>query len=84
MRCYPVRYFKVTIIIGAFVALVVALLYEGGLFVPADSALANVTLQNYVPAWHRGIQYPLFTLFAFVFTWSVNCFFKRMQTFQNC
>src|SRR5258708_4929156 len=45
-------------------------LYEGELFQPADSALATVTLQNFVPAWHRAIQYPLFVLFAFIIAWT--------------
>src|SRR6201994_491210 len=70
MRIYPVRYFKVTLIIGFFVALLIALLYEGGVFHSADTQLAIVTQQAYAPSWHRGIQYPLFVLFAFIIAWT--------------
>src|SRR5665213_3554925 len=70
MPCYPVRYFKVTLLIGFFVALLVSLLYEGGLFLPSDSALAPLTLPSYAPAWHRAIQYPLFVFFAVAIAWT--------------
>ena len=70
MPCYPVRYFKVTLLIGFFVALLVLLLYEGTLFQPSDLALATLTLQGYAPAWHRAIQYPLVILFALGIAWT--------------
>jgi len=68
MRKYPVRYFKVTVLIGFFVSLLIVLLYKGGLFDPADLALANVTQQTYHAI--AAIQYPLFVMFAFVVAWT--------------
>jgi len=68
MRCYPVRYFKVTLLIGLFVVLLIFLLFKGGFFDSADIALANVTQQNYRAA--SNLQYPLFILFAFAIAWT--------------
>jgi adenylate cyclase len=65
-----VRYFKVTLLIGFFVALLIVFLYEGELFVPSEAALANLTMQNYVPSWQRAVQYPLFLFFAFAISWT--------------
>jgi adenylate cyclase len=65
-----VRYLKVTFIIGLLVAALVVCLYEGTLFVPSEVALANLTMQGYVPAWHREAQYPLFIFFAFAIAWT--------------
>lgn len=70
MPCHHVRYFKVTLLIGFFVALLIVFLYEGELFVPSDAALANLTMQNYVPSWQRAVQYPLFLFFAFAISWT--------------
>jgi class 3 adenylate cyclase len=70
MAYYPVRYLKVTLITGFFVALFIALLLEGGLFVKLDGALAAFTSQPYTPALHRGVQYPLILLFAFGIAWT--------------
>jgi len=68
MRCYPVRYFKVTLLIGLFVSLLIVLLFKGGFFESADVALANVTQQYYKSA--SSVQYPLFLLFAFTIAWT--------------
>jgi len=70
MPCYPVRYLKVTLIIGLLVAVLVICLYEGTLFVPSDVALANLTMQGYIPAWNRALQYPLFIFFALAIAWT--------------
>jgi class 3 adenylate cyclase len=65
-----VRYLKVTLIIGFFVALFIALLYEGGVFFPADKALADFTAQPFTPVLQRFVQYPLFILLAFGIAWT--------------
>lgn len=70
MAFFPVRYLKVSLIIGFFVALFIALLLEGGLFLRMDSALANFTAQSFTPSLHRGIQYPLYLFFAFAIAWT--------------
>src|SRR4051812_24338419 len=70
MACYPVRYLKVTALIGFFVALLIVILFEGRLFLASDAALARATQQAFVPVLHRGVQYPLFLLFAFGIAWT--------------
>ena len=70
MRRYPVRYFKVTLIIGLLVAFLITVLFERQIFQPINAQLANITLQRYIPVWHRGVQYPLFLFFAFVIAWT--------------
>ncbi|HEY3901159.1 MAG TPA: adenylate/guanylate cyclase domain-containing protein [Chthoniobacter sp.] len=68
MRCYPVRYLKVTLLIGSFVVLLVGLLYTVRFFEPAEAALANVTLQNY--RTFPGVQFTLFILLAYGIAWT--------------
>jgi len=46
------------------------ILFEGRLFLPSDAALARATQQTFVPALHRGVQYPLFLLCAFGIAWT--------------
>src|SRR5688572_25393393 len=70
MPLYPVRYLKVTFITGFFVALFIALLFEGGLFFRADAALAAFTAQPFTPVLRRAVQYPLFVFFAFAIAWT--------------
>jgi class 3 adenylate cyclase len=65
----PVRYLKVTLITGFFVALFIALLLEGGLFLRPDAALAGFTAQPSA-ALQRAVQYPLIILFAFGIAWT--------------
>ena len=62
--CVPVRYLKVTLLIGVLVALLVIVLYVGHCFVSADEALAAL-LQSVTPGWDPAIQVPLFVFFAF-------------------
>ena len=71
-RCpvHSVRYLKVTLLIGFFVALFIAILFEGGLFLQLNSALAAFTSQPYTPTLDRAVQYPLFLLFAFGIAWT--------------
>jgi adenylate cyclase len=65
-----VRYLKVTLAIGFLVALFVAILFEGGLFVHLDSALAAFTVQPYAPLLQRAVQYPFFVILAFGIAWT--------------
>ncbi len=65
---YPVRYFKVTLLIGSLVSFLIWLLYWGGVFDSADMALATITQQTYKA--NPGLQYPLFIFFAFAIAWA--------------
>ncbi len=66
----PVRYLKVTILIGFFVALFAAILFEGEVFRRLDLMLADFTGQPVAPALQRAVQYPLFVFFAFAIAWT--------------
>ncbi len=70
MPSCPVRYLKVTLITGFFVALFIALLLQGGVFFRPDAALAAFTAQPYTPHLQRAVQYPLFIFFAFAMAWT--------------
>lgn len=65
-----VRYLKVTLTVGFFVALLVCVLYEGRVFVSWDLALASVTQQQAPDHWDRAVQYPLFMFAAFLIAWT--------------
>ena len=64
------RYLKVSLLIGFFVALFIALIFEGGLFFKLDAALAAFTSQPFTPVFARATQYPLFVFFAFAIAWT--------------
>lgn len=64
------RYLKVTLIIGFLVTLLVAIMFEGGVFNRADLSLAEFTRENFTHGFSRGAQYPVFALFAFAIAWT--------------
>jgi adenylate cyclase len=68
--CYLVRYLKVTLLTGFFVALFVALLFWGGFFRQLDAALANFTAQSLPATLQSAVQYPLIIFFAFAMAWT--------------
>ena len=70
MPCHPVRYLKVTALIGFFVALLIAIPYQEGAFVNLDEGLAHATQQSFDHGLHPGVQYPLFLFFAFAIAWT--------------
>ncbi len=70
MPCHLVRYLKVTLLIGFFVALFAGILLEGGVFFRLDDALAVFTGQAVPPDIQRAVQYPLFLAFAFAIAWT--------------
>jgi class 3 adenylate cyclase len=63
-----VRYFKVTLIIGFFVALLVFLLSWGHVFDKADGKLAE--LLNISPSAQPAVQYSLLACFALALAWT--------------
>ena len=67
---FPVRYLKVTIFLGLAICLLVAGLYETGLFHRLDVGLARFLGKAAVPAPSRAIQYPLFIALAFTIVWT--------------
>ena len=72
LRCadFPVRYLKVTIVLGLAICLAVAALYETGLFHQLDIGLASFLGKRFTPIPPRAVQYPLFILLAFGVAWA--------------
>ena len=70
--CPPVhvRYFKVTLIIGFLVSLLVGALFETGAFRQLDLALGNFLELRFSPIASRWEQYPIFILLAFGLAWT--------------
>ena len=71
-RCgdFPVRYIKVTIVLGLAICLLVIGLYETGLFHQLDIGLASFLGKRFTPISSRAVQYPLFILLAFGVVWA--------------
>jgi hypothetical protein len=67
-----VRYFKVTLLIGLLVSLVVAALYETGLLYRLDVTLATLLGGDSVPAPRadRLLQYAIAVALAFATAWT--------------
>ena len=70
MRATPVRYIKATIFLSLFVCLLVAGLYESGVFHQLDIGLASFLGKNFTPAPARAVQYPLFILLTLGVVWT--------------
>jgi class 3 adenylate cyclase len=66
----PVRYLKVTLIIGLATALLVTGVFEAHFFHSLNRGLAAFLGQRAAPGLQRGIQYPLFIILAFLFAWT--------------
>ena len=66
----PVRYLKVTIFLGIAICLLVAGLYEAGLFHRLDLGLASFLGSRNPPRPNPAIQYPLFILLTFGVVWT--------------
>ena len=66
MPCFPVRYFKVTLIIGFFVAFFVGILFVGQVFHSVDKLLPPNTPSKL----EHGLQYLLILLFSFGIAWT--------------
>ncbi|MHA3770613.1 adenylate/guanylate cyclase domain-containing protein [Verrucomicrobiota bacterium sgz303538] len=64
------RYFKVTLIIGFLVSLLVGGLFEAGVFRQLDLGLGNFLGVRFSPVSSRWTQYPLFILLAFGIAWT--------------
>ncbi len=64
------RYLKVTIILGLAICLLVAGLYEAGVFHRLDVGLARFLAKSFVPVPSRAIQYPIFVFLAFGIVWT--------------
>ncbi len=64
------RYFKVTLIIGFLVSLLVGALFEAGAFRQLDFGLGNFLGLRFSPFSSRWEQYPLFLLLAFGVAWT--------------
>jgi adenylate cyclase len=70
MRRLPVRYIKASILLGLAVCLLVAALYETGVFHQLDIGLASFLGKRFTPIPSRAVQYPLFILLAFGVVWA--------------
>jgi class 3 adenylate cyclase len=66
----PVRYLKVSLLIGLLASLLVAALFEWGALRPLDQGLANLLGLRFSPVSGRATQYPLFILLAFGIAWT--------------
>ena len=64
------RYLKVTFILGLTICLLIAGLYESGLFHQLDIGLASFMGKSSAPAPSRAVQYPLCVLLAFGIVWA--------------
>ena len=64
------RYLKVTIFLGLVICLLVAGLYETGLFHHLDTGLATFLGKKSAPVPSRAIHYPLFVLLTFATVWT--------------
>lgn len=64
------RYFKVTLIIGFLVSLLVGALFEAGIFRQLDLGLGNFLGLRFSPVSSRWEQYPLFIILAFGIAWT--------------
>ncbi len=71
-RCarFPVRYLKVTLFLGLAICLLIAGLYETGVFHQLDLGLASFLGRTATPAPAPAVQYPLFILLAFALVWT--------------
>src|ERR1700761_7507841 len=67
---FPVRYLKVTLIIGLATALLVTGLFEAHVFHRLNLGLAAFLGRKVAPGFQRGVQYPLFIFMAFAFAWT--------------
>lgn len=66
----PVRYLKVTFFLGFAICLLVAGLYEAGVFAQLDVGLASFLGKSRAPIPPPAVQYPLFVLLAFGTVWA--------------
>lgn len=64
------RYFKVTILIGFLTALLVAVMFEMGVFRAADLRLGSFLGLRFSPVAGRIEQYPVFVSAAFLIAWT--------------
>ncbi len=64
------RYLKVTFFLGLAICLLVAGLYEAGVFAQLDVGLASFLGKKSAPIPPRAVQYPLFLLLAFGTVWT--------------
>lgn len=64
------RYLKVTILIGFLTALLVAVMFEAGVFRAADVRLGSFLGVRFSALAGRAEQYPCFILFAFALAWT--------------
>jgi class 3 adenylate cyclase len=65
-----VRYLKVTILIGFLTALLVAVMFEVGVFRAADLRLGSFLGLRFSPISGRVEQYPFFVFFSFAIAWT--------------